>query len=161
VPSVILAELRRLGPGRIVVAGGPGVVSNSVLTTLRSVAPTVDRVYGANRYATSRNLALDAYGGRGADVVYVATGAGFADALAAGPAAASVDALVVLVAGASDSIDAATLQLFRQLRTNRVVIIGGSGAVSAGVEQSMRSAGLLVSRVADADRYATAALIAS
>ena len=96
VPSAILRELRRLDPDRIVVAGGSGVVTSSVISTLRGVAPRVDRVAGANRYDTSRRLALDSYGGAGAPVVYLATGSGYADALAAGPAAASVDAPVVL-----------------------------------------------------------------
>ena len=159
VPSVILRELRRLDPDRIVVAGGSGVVTSSVLATLRGVAPRVDRVAGTNRYDTSRTLALDSYGGVGAPVVYIATGSGYADALAAGPAAASVDAPVVLVPGASRSADAATLALLRQLGTDQVVIVGGTGAVSSGIELSLLAAGLGVERIAGADRYATAALI--
>ncbi|MER3390608.1 MAG: cell wall-binding repeat-containing protein [Microcella sp.] len=160
VPSVILRELRRLDPDRIVVAGGSGVVASSVISTLRGVTSRVDRVSGADRYDTSRRLALDSYGGTGAPVVYLATGAGYADALAAGPAAASVDAPVVLVAGASRTADAATLALLRQLGTGRVVIVGGSSAVSSGIQQSLVSAGLVVERISGTDRYATAALIA-
>lgn len=161
VPPVILAELRRLGPDRIIVAGGPGVISDSVLTTLRTAAPVVTRVFGANRYATSRALALDAYGERGATAVYLATGAGFADALAAGPAAASVDAPVVLVDGTRPAIDDDTLDLIRRLGATRVVIAGGTGAVSGGIESSLRMLGLTVQRYAGADRYTTASLIAS
>ncbi|WP_235923665.1 cell wall-binding repeat-containing protein [Microcella pacifica] len=159
VPSVILRELRRLDPDRIVVAGGSGVVTSSVISRLRTVASDVDRIAGANRYDTSRRLALDSYGGVGAPVVYIATGAGYADALAAGPAAASVDAPVVLVPGASRSADSATLALLRHLDTERVVIVGGPGAVSSGIQQSLNAAGLAVERIAGADRYATAALI--
>lgn len=161
VPAVILAELRRLGPDRIVVAGGPGVISDAVLTTLRTVAPVVNRVFGENRFATSRALALDAYGERGATAVYLATGAGFADALAAGPAAASVDAPVVLVNGALPTIDDDTVALIERLGATRVVIAGGTGAVSAGIESSLRMLGLTVQRYAGADRYSTASLIAS
>lgn len=161
VPDVILAELRRLGPDRIVVAGGPGVISDSVVTTLRSVTPLVNRVFGPNRYATSRALALDAYGETGASAVYLATGSGFADALAAGPAAASVNAPVVLVNGTLPQIDEDTLALIDQLGATRVVIAGGTGAVSAGIESSLRDAGFAVQRYAGADRYTTASLIAS
>jgi len=161
VPSVILRELRRLDPDRIIVAGGSGVVSSSVISALRTVTSTVDRVSGTNRYDTSRRLALDSYGDVGAAVVYLATGAGYADALAAGPAAASVNAPVVLVPGSSRSADSATVALLRQLGAERVVIVGGTGAVSSGIEQSLSGAGLVVERIAGADRYATSALIGS
>lgn len=161
VPAAVMTELRRLKPDRIVVAGGPGVVSDAVHTTLRTVAPTVDRRFGADRYATSRALALDAYRTRGASVVYLATGSEFADALAAGPAAASVDAPVVLVPGSGSEIDDATLALLRTLGTTRVVIVGGTGAVSGGLESSLRTAGFSLTRYAGADRYATASLIAA
>ena len=159
VPSVILSELRRLDPDRIVAVGGTGVISDSVMATLRTVAPDVDRVLGSDRFETSRNLARDAYGQSGSAVVYVATGYGYADALAAGPAAASVSAPVVLVPGDDGEADAATLSLLSDLSTDRVVIVGGVGAVSAGIEQSLARAGLTVERIAGADRYATAALI--
>ncbi|UYN83767.1 MAG: cell wall-binding repeat-containing protein [Microcella sp.] len=161
IPPVIMSELRRLNPSRIVVAGGSGVVSDSVLASLRTVTTNVQRVSGTTRYATSRNLALDAYRSTGAPVVYLATGTGFADALAAGPAAASVNAPVVLVFGLAPAADAETLALLNTFSTRRVVIVGGEGAVSAGIEQSLVAAGLEVSRFSGADRYSTASLIAS
>lgn len=161
VPPVISAELRRLRPDRIVVAGGAGVISDEVLRALRTLAPVVTRVFGENRLATSRALALDAYGTRGASAVYLATGAGFADALAAGPAAASVNAPVVLVDGLQSEVDDDTLALIRQLGATRIVIAGGTGAVSAGIESSLRMLGLTVQRYAGDDRYTTASLIAS
>lgn len=161
VPSVILAELRRLGPDRIVVAGGPGVISDRVLGTLRTVAPVVSRVFGENRFATSRALALDAYGRSGASAVYLATGSGFADALAAGPAAASVKAPVVLVDGSAPRIDDETVALIRRLGATRIVIAGGTGAVSGGIASSLSGLGFIVQRYAGADRYSTASIIAS
>jgi len=161
VPAVILAELRRLDPDRIVVAGGSSVISGAVLATLRTVSPEVTQVSGGNRYETSRALALHAYSETGAPVVYLATGAGFADALAAGPAAASVDAPVVLVFGSMATADAATVALLRQLGTTRVVIAGGTGVVSEGIRLSLVNEGFAVDRLAGGDRYATAAVIAS
>lgn len=161
VPSVILNELRRLRPDRIVVAGGPTVISNSVLTTLRTVSPVVSRVHGPDRYATSRALALDAYGQSGASSVYLATGAGFADALAAGPAAASVDAPVLLLNGSLATIDDETLAAIRALGARTVVIAGSAAVVSAGIESSLRALGFTVQRYAGADRYATASAIAA
>lgn len=161
VPAVVLAELRRLAPDRIVVAGGAGVISDAVLATLRTVAPSVTRVSGIDRYDTSRSLARHAYSVSGAPVVYLATGAGFADALAAGPAAAVNNAPVVLVPGSAAAVDGATLALLQQLRTVRIVIVGGTGVVSDGIAQSLAVAGYQVERLAGIDRYSTAALIAS
>lgn len=161
IPTVIMSELQRLNPSRIVVAGGSGVVSEAVVASLRTVTTNVQRVSGTTRYATSRNLALDAYGSTGAPVVYIATGTGFADALAAGPAAASVKAPVILVYGSASSADSETLAVLTAFSTQRVVIVGGEGAVSAGIEQSLITAGLEVSRFSGNDRYATASLIAS
>lgn len=161
VPSVILTELRRLDPDRIVVAGGPGVIADAVLTTLRTVTSDVDRIFGSNRFETSRKLALDAYRVSGSATVYLATGLDFADALAAGPAAAAVNAPVVLVNGALPLLDPETLDLLDTLGTDQVVITGGIGAVSAGIEQDLRDAGLQVTRFAGSDRFDTAAQIAA
>lgn len=161
VPAVILTELRRLDPDRIVVAGGTGVVSDAVLATLRTVAPSVSRVFGADRYDTARELAVDAYGVAGAPVVFLATGDGYADALAAGPAAASVNAPVVLVPGTDDTVDNAAFDVLRRLGTTRVVIVGGTGVVSEGIRLSLGDAGFTVERIAGADRYATASMLAS
>lgn len=160
IPAPILSELRRLNPDRIVVAGGSGVVSDSVLTSLRSIAPRVARISGADRYATSRALALDAYSTGGAAVVYLATGEGYADALAAGPAAAAAKAPVLLVQGSRSAIDRTTLTTLRALGTTRIVVVGGTGAVSAGIATSLGAEGFALTRLAGADRYATAALIA-
>lgn len=161
VPAVVMSELRRLSPARIVVAGGPASVSDSVLAALRTVAPRVDRMSGADRYEVSRNLGIDAYGSSGAPTVFLATGSGFADALAAGPAAASVRAPVLLVRGAADSVDAATLGFLRRVGARSIVIVGGPATVTRGIESSLSSAGYAVERIGGADRFAVAASLAS
>ncbi len=161
VPASILTELQRLRPDRIVVAGGPGVISDTVLTTLRTVTSNTDRVFGTNRHETSRLLALDAYASSGSPIAFIVTGAGFADALAAGPAAASVDAPVILVAGSSVEIDEATLALLAQLRTTSIVMVGGTGVLPEGMKVGLESEGFAVERFAGPDRFSTAALLAS
>ncbi|KRF30815.1 cell wall-binding repeat-containing protein [Yonghaparkia sp. Soil809] len=161
VPAVVLAELRRLSPARIVVAGGPASVSDPVLAALRTVAPRVDRMSGADRYEVSRNLGIDAYGSSGAPTVFLATGSGFADALAAGPAAASVRAPVLLVRGSADVADAATLAFLRKVGARSIVIVGGPATVTQGIESSLASAGYAVQRIGGADRFEVAAGLAS
>src|SRR5690606_8089996 len=75
-PAAVRAEIERLAPDLIVVAGGTGVVSPSVYSQLSSLAPEIRRDSGANRYETSRVINERAFPG-GADAAYVATGANF------------------------------------------------------------------------------------
>jgi len=99
--AAALAEITRLRPARIVVTGATDAVSESVLTTLRGVAPTI-RLAGPNRYATSRLIARDAQAAGGAETVAVTTGLNFPDALAGGPMVARHGGAIVLVQGALD-----------------------------------------------------------
>lgn len=160
IPDSIAAELRRLRPQEIIVAGGPASVSESVVSALRTYAPEVRRIAGADRFAASRNLALDAYPA-GSPLVYIATGLGFADALAAGPAAASVNAPVVLVPGTALAADRATLDYLENAGTRDVIIVGGPATVTPQYAESLEAAGLRVDRISGADRFEAAANIAA
>ena len=95
-PTSTLNELKRLKPARIVVAGGPSVVSDGVLSTLSTIAPTTRRS-GADRYATANEIARDARGALGGGSILLATGQNYPDALAAGPVAAAKGGSLVLV----------------------------------------------------------------
>ena len=116
------------------------------------------RVAGADRFATAAALSAASFPS-GASVAYVATGANFPDALAAGPAAAHAGGPVLLVTR-YDVPDATRGELGR-LKPDRIVVLGGAGAVADSVVASLRayaSSGT-VSRIAGADRFTTAALI--
>jgi hypothetical protein len=58
IPAPTLAELNRLQPPKIVIVGGPAVISAGVEGQLEALswAPTVARIAGANRYATAAGL---------------------------------------------------------------------------------------------------------
>lgn len=158
VPAPIALELTRLHPHRIVIVGGPGAVSDGVAAQLARLVATpsaVVRVSGADRYATARALARSAMP-QGAKTVFLVTGRGFADALSAGSAAVHTHAPIVTVDGSAAALDPSTAALLRTLGATRVEIIGGPGAISAGVEQSLRAmAGLTVERLDGQDRYQT------
>lgn len=151
------AELVRLSPTRIIIVGGTGVVSSAVESQLRAYGQ-VERWAGANRYETSRTIADRAFAS-GASTAYIATGAGFPDALSAGAAAAGIGAPVVLVPGSSSSIDTPTIGLLDDLGVTEAIIAGGTGVVSSGLESSLRSAVSTVRRLAGTDRYATSLAI--
>lgn len=95
------------------------------------------------------------------DFVYVATGENFPDALAGATLASAQGAPLLLVN--RDSIPAATIAALEDLDANRIVILGGTAAVSNGVRDQLvpyASSGL-VTRIAGPDRAATAAAIAA
>ncbi|HEX5589383.1 MAG TPA: M14 family zinc carboxypeptidase [Candidatus Limnocylindrales bacterium] len=161
IPPTVEQELIRLAPGRVIVAGGSGVIRDAVLWRVRAIlAPTtlVWRVAGPDRYGTAAALSTGSFAAGDADVVFVASGAGFPDALAAAAAAAAVDAPVLLTAPAF--LPAATAAELDRLNPGRIVIVGGPSAVSAAVADAVRRYAPTVERLAGPDRYGTAAAIA-
>src|SRR5690606_36475270 len=101
IPAAVKAEIQRLKPEQIVVVGGTGVISDSVLNQLDALSTDdepVMRLRGTSRYDTSRAIAVDAFTS-GATTAFIATGRDYPDALAASPAAAHFDGPVILVDG--------------------------------------------------------------
>ena len=158
-PGVTRAEIQRLGPDQIVVLGGPASVSDAVLGQLAALAPGgAIRLGGADRYATA--AAISAAFFPVAATVLVASGANFPDALAGGPAAAHLEAPLLLVR--PNELPEATRAELQRLAPSQIIVLGGAGAVSDGV---LAALGTLASggaiRLGGADRYATAATIAA
>ncbi|MCS5735037.1 cell wall-binding repeat-containing protein [Herbiconiux daphne] len=146
-------EIERLDPDQIVVVGGVNSIAPAVFDKLKAIQPDTVRIGGADRYEASRNLADFAFGESGASTAYVATGVNFPDALSAGPAAATRGGPVVLVAGGSPTLDAATASTLTDLHVTDVVIAGGPNSVSAGIETGLKTIAT-VARDGGADRFA-------
>jgi len=89
--------------------------------------------------------------------VYVASGANYPDALAAGAAAGSTDSPVVLTRG--DSLDDVTRSLVQRLEPQRIRVAGGAAIVRNTVLAQLTPIAVDTKRVSGADRYATAAAI--
>ncbi|QKJ19514.1 cell wall-binding repeat-containing protein [Microbacterium hominis] len=159
-PAATAGELTRLRPGRIIVLGGEGVISAGVMNALAAyTAGAVTRIAGADRYATSAAVSAATFAA-GAPVAYLVDGTTYADALAAAPAAGRQGGPILLTG--RTALPAAVRAELVRLRPARVVIAGGTGAVSAAVADAAAAAtGAPVQRLAGADRYATAAAIAA
>ncbi|MFA4895783.1 cell wall-binding repeat-containing protein [Microbacterium sp.] len=153
-PSVVAMEIRRLKPSSIHVLGGPAVVSDAVLRALEALVPDTDRLYGADRYATSRTVAARFF--TTADTVVLATGRSFADALVAGATAGRIGAPTVLIDGDRASLDVATRAQLKALKTREIILAGGHGSISIPIEQQLRTEGFDVRRLGGASRYETA-----
>lgn len=155
-PAETAAELGRLAPQRIVVLGGPSVVSDAQLAKLGAyTSGTVQRIYGSDRYATAAAVSRATFGS-GVAVAYVASGTTFPDALAGGAAAGKAGAPVLLT-GATSSVPAATRNELARLKPGRIAVVGGSGIIPDGQLSVLAGyTGGTVTRIAGDDRYATA-----
>jgi len=91
-------------------------------------------------------------------LAYLATGEKFPDALAAGGAAGSQDAPVILVKGSASDLDAATEALLDELGTTDTRVLGGEASVTPGVFNDIDAVTSAV-RLGGADRYQAARTI--
>ena len=162
IPAETAAELDRLTPRTITIVGGTGVVSAAVeaqLATYVGGSANVTRIAGADRYATSRAVVQAVDATSPITELFLATGRGFPDALAAVPAAGWVGGAVMLVDGTLGSLDASTAAFIDGLDVP-VTIVGGTGVVSAGIESQLAGRGIDVARVSGPNRFATSVAIA-
>lgn len=121
--------------------------------------PGTDRWWGADRYGTAASISDNAFPDPPVDVVVV-NGSSCADALAAAPLAASLGGPVLTVS--ATSIPAETLAELQQVGPGVIWVVGGPSAVSDAVVGQLRGyAAWSVHRLAGADRYATAARVAT
>lgn len=135
VPDVVVDELRRLRPDRIVALGGPLAIARPVVERLRDLAPEVVRRAGEDRYATAAAVSGAMVAEGPLDTVLVACGTDFPDGLAGGAAAATLGAPVVLAR--PDAVPDVTWDEVRRLAPRRVVLVGGPVALSASVQRHL------------------------
>jgi len=134
-------------------ASDPGLASLS-RTATPPTQVTLDRVAGADRYATAVAISQRVAPSGGAPLVLLASGTGFADAASAAPMAAH-DHGVVLLTPADALPDVVATELTR-LAPQRLVVVGGPSSVSDDVLAAAGAAsGVTPERIAGSDRYAT------
>ncbi|MFC7431476.1 MULTISPECIES: choice-of-anchor G family protein [unclassified Agrococcus] len=153
---VVIEELERLEPERIVIVGDVNSVSANVEQQAAGLSGEVVRLGGADRFETSRLIAEYAF--QGAAEAYVATGFNFPDALTAGAAAGSVGAPMLLTHGATPP--AALIETLRDLGVTDVHIAGDAFSVAATQDAAFEAAGFRTDRYAGEDRYDTGVLVA-
>lgn len=152
-------EISRLKPSRVILAGGTGVVGTAIEQELKRNYE-VKRLSGSDRYQTSLAIADFGWGQSGSKEAFIATGAAFPDALAAGAAAAGADMPVILVDGSLGSVPSTQTAKMEHYGVETVHIAGGEGAVSWGIERSLKNMQFTVNRYAGPDRFSTSGSIA-
>ncbi len=118
----------------------------------------VIRVSGTSRYQTSVAASHEGFP-TGASAVVLATGADWPDALGGSALAGAVDGPLLLTH--PDVLPAEVAAEVSKIGADTAYILGGTGAVSTGVESSLRRLGLTVIRIGGASRYDTASLVAA
>lgn len=122
-------------------------------------APTAERVAGGDRYETAVQVSRKSFA-PGVGVAYIANGLSFPDALSGAAAAGAQDGPVLLVA--PNSVPASVRSELDRLNPGRIVVLGGSGVVSAAVERTLRNyTSGAVERSAGSDRFATSASVSA
>ncbi|APM40311.1 cell wall-binding repeat-containing protein [Clostridium kluyveri] len=143
-----LNELKNLKVNHVIVVGGTGVVSDSVVDSIKTqVTSDVERLGGQDRYETSVKIAEKL--GSTSKIV-VASGEGYADALSAAPAAA-IEGMPILLTRSTILPDVTSNYITSNSEITKTYVIGGTASVSNSVADSLKSA----ERFGGADRYET------
>jgi putative cell wall-binding protein len=161
-----LSKPRSGAPKRV----GVGLLAGALFVFGIALAPnagatsnvTVTRLAGATRYGTAAAIAGHSEF-TAPKTAIVATGENFPDALAAsGLAGSNAPAPIVLTQKDTYTSDAkSALGALKSKGVSAVTLVGGTAAVSDSVKNAIAADGFTVTRTAGADRYATAAAIAS
>ena len=159
-----LAFVERVGASQVtVVATGAepdSAVSSEVFAALEEAGLEVDRLGGEDRYLTgvavARHLTEAQSRAASGTIAVVANGEVFADALVAGPLSARRQIPVLLTA--KEELHPEVARFLADAGIERVVLMGGTAALSAQVETSISEMGISVERMAGATRFETAIL---
>ena len=164
-PAVTATAIDDLKADNAIILGGTAAVSSGVEDEVAKHA-SASRIAGNNRYETAAAIAssigiagVGTVGGK--KTAIIATGLGFADALAGGPlATGAAGAGVLPILLVNDGVPAATSKAISDLGIKQAIILGGTSAVSSSVETEIeKQTGNDAVRLAGANRYGTAAVV--
>lgn len=122
----------------------------------RTGALDIERIAGPDRIATAVALSQEAW--ESAGHVVLAPAYSFAEAVVAGPLAATVGGPVLTTA--ADGLDDRVAAELDRLGTTAVTVVGGDHVLSAQVVTDLEDLGLGVDRLAGEDQAGTAAAVA-
>jgi putative cell wall-binding protein len=157
--ATVEQELARLKTARVWLLGGELALSAAVEQRLLGLGLEVRRLAGDDRYATAGVVARAAGPSASGEVALV-LGADWPDAVAAGSLAATPQRLPTLLAE-RDGVPTTTVVALADLQPRRILLVGGTSALGAGVEQRLTALGYEVERLAGASRFDTAVAVAA
>ena len=117
---------------------------------------SIVRVSGDNRFATAAAISKKTF--TKADTVVLTYGYNYADALAGVPLASKLNAPILL--SNTDSVPSETLAEIKRLGAKKVIILGGTKAISEKAEKQLKAKKLTTQRIVGDTRFSTAVEIA-
>lgn len=160
VPAATAQALDVLKPSHIIVLGSEAVVNSTAYRALASRVSKIERVYGADRFATQ--MAVYEYGKRASlwtgDTAVVVSAAGYADALSISPISFRLKA-PVFFCDSSGNLPNAQKAALRSSAKSRYLLTGSTVVTSSGTERWLSQLGQ-TTRLGGADRYLTSFEIA-
>jgi YVTN family beta-propeller protein len=136
-----------------------GYHTESKTSVASAVRAPVTLIGGDDRFGTSAAISASAFA-PGVPVAYITDGYAFPDALSAAPVASKDGAPILMVL--PDQIPATIQAELTRLKPQRIVVLGGTNAVSDSVELALQQfTSGTVSRTAGVDRFATSAAISA
>ncbi|WP_270180265.1 cell wall-binding repeat-containing protein [Alkalihalobacillus sp. CinArs1] len=130
---------------------------NKSKTATAIINSKTKRIAGKDRYQTAIEISKEAFK-EGAETALLVRGDNFPDALAAAPLAYKLDGPILSTP--KTKLLKETKDELKRLGVKKVIIIGGSGAVSKEVEAQLSDLGYNPDRISGKNRYETAAKIA-
>lgn len=135
IPPAVQAELLRLEVSEIILLGGSGAISDRAWGSIDLPGPTSGiRLFGTDRYGTSAEISRFSFPKR-PPVAYIANGRTFPDALSGAAVAGLQKGPVLLVA--PGSIPTEVKFELQRLKPRKIVVLGGTGAVSERVKTQL------------------------
>ena len=129
-----------------------GVVNADKQNTQQEKSQQVTRISGKDRITTSVEISKSAY--TTSENVVLASGFNFADALSAGQLASALNAPLLL--SSQNKLDSQTKNEIERLKAKKVFVVGGDNAISkSGVDTTLKSEKIDVTRLEGQDRYST------
>lgn len=164
-PPSVRQALSDLDASAVTILGGEAAVSAAVAEEVAGLGLPVDRLAGTSRFETATTIAAQLPAADTAVLVRAFPSAGtsdptqaFADSIAAGGMAAENGWPVLLTDTAA--LNPSTAAYLEGSQVTRVLVLGGTAAVSDDVVQQLQDLGLTVERIAGSSRADTAVEVA-
>lgn len=154
------SEIKRLKASTVYIAGGPAAISRGVESSLSKLSgvKSVRRLAGSTAIDTALEIYKQGKGSWGKTAV-IATSASFQDALSVSPYAYAKRAPIFLASASTHKLDPQVVSAIKKGGFTRVVIVGGTAAISSQVEKQL--SGISSKRLAGATAYETSASVAN
>lgn len=143
-------------PGYDLVSGWGRLDAFGAVRAIDGTKAGMERISGANRYETAVNVSKK--GWKKSDVAVIATGRNYPDALSATPLAHRNKAPLLLTD--TNALSETVMKELDRLDVKEVILVGGKSAITANVENQLKSLSITFTRISGSDRYETSVNVA-